>query len=52
MAQGTDRVRSVAGLRGTGGELMSHNKQHLFEQCNNFKLFGKFPEYLTRCIPC
>jgi hypothetical protein len=46
MAQGTDHVGSMAGLCGTRGELMSHNKQHLFEQCNNFILFGKFPEYL------
>jgi len=36
MAQGTDHVGSMAGLCGTGGELVSHNKQHLFEQCNNF----------------
>jgi hypothetical protein len=46
MAQGTDHVESVAGLCGTGDELVSHNKQHLFERCNNFILFQKFPEYL------
>jgi hypothetical protein len=46
MAQGTDHVGSMAGLCGTSGELVSHNKQHLFKQCNNFILFGKFPEYL------
>jgi len=46
MAHGTDHVRSVTGLCGTGGELMSHNKQRLFEGCNNFILFGKLPDYL------